>query len=181
MKTVCLVALVALSGCVTTRATTSPNANLSQYRTFGWYQPPNPTQNQIAFEQGPSAQTIKNELARNFAQKGLTEVSTNPELLVSYHVKTQQKYDVTDWGYPGGWWYGWGYPGGVSVNEYTQGTIFVDLIDPKTNQIVWRGTASAVVNHPENPNQEKIAKSIDKLMKKLPASQFATAPSPARM
>src|SRR6185503_13890023 len=54
--------------------------------------------------------------------------------------------NVTDWGYPSYWWGYYG-PGGTTVSQYTEGTIFVDLIDAKTNQVVCRRTASPVAPH----------------------------------
>jgi hypothetical protein len=65
------------------------------------------------------------------------------------------------------------------VNEYTQGTLFIDFIDPKTNQVFWRGTASAVVNHPENPNGKKLASAVDKVMKKYPSEVASAGARPA--
>lgn len=171
-----------LGGCATVRATKSPGvseAQLTQYRTFSWYQPAQPTAGHQSFMRSPAGQTVQNALAQNLAQKGMTETSTNPDVLVSYHVKLQREWNVTDWGYAPGWWGYYG-PGGVTVNQYTEGTIFVDFIDPHTNQVVWRGTVQSVVNHPENPNPTKIAKAVDKLMKKFP-TQVAGAGAPPRM
>ncbi len=164
------------SGCVTVRAVKSPGVALQQYRTFSWYEPQNPRPREIALERSPAGQAVRSALARDLEAKGLTETTQNPDVLVSYHVKLKQMLNVTDWGYPS-WWWGYYGPGGTTVSQYTEGTIFVDLIDPKTNQVVWRGTASSVVSHPENPNPEKVAKAVNKLMKKYP-TQVASATAP---
>ena len=133
-----------LGGCVSTSAIRSPNANLAQYRTFAFYEPPEAHPRQLAFERSPAGQVVRNQIANNLTAKGMTETSTNPDVLVAYHSKLQQKTQVTDWGY-GGFYWGMG---PVSIDQYTQGTLFIDLIDPKTKEVVWRGTASAVVDHP---------------------------------
>jgi hypothetical protein len=159
-------ALFLLGGCVTTSATTSPNANLGHYRTFSFFRPTEVHPKQATFERSPAGQVVQDRIASDLQSKGLTQTSDNPDLLVAYHTKTQEKTDVTDWGYGG---FYWGGPGNVTVDQYTQGTLVVDFIDPKTKQIVWRGTASAIVNNPDNPDTGKLASAVDKLMKKYPA------------
>ena len=73
--------------------------------------------------------------------------------LLSWHLVTQQKTDVRTWSTPmyGGyygpynryagyscWSCGVGYTTDVTVDNYTQGTFIVDLIDPKLRRSVWR-------------------------------------------
>jgi hypothetical protein len=161
-----------LGGCVTTQATTSPNANLGQYRTFSFFQPTSANPKQLAFEQSPAGQVVRDRVTSDLQSKGLTQSADNPDLLIAYHSKLEEKTDVTDWGYGG---YYWGGPGGVTVDQYTQGTLLIDFIDPKTKQVVWRGTASAIVNHPDNPDTGKLASAVDKLMKKYPAELASTS------
>jgi hypothetical protein len=168
-------ALFLLGGCVTTSATTSPNANLAHYRTFSFFQSTDAHPMQAAFERSPAGQVVQERIASDLQSKGLTETSNNPDLLVAYHTKTQQKTDVTDWGYSG---FYWGGPRNVTVDQYTQGTLLIDFIDPKTKQIVWRGTASAIVNNPDNPDTGKLASAVDKLMKRYPA-ELASSSRPA--
>ncbi len=164
-----------LCGCVTVRSSTSPGANLSQYRTFGWFEPATVSQRQLAFERSPAGAVVRQQIASDLQAKGLQETQQNPDILVSYHSKLQNKINVTDWGYGGFWWGG---PGGVSVDEYTQGTLFVDLINPQTKQVVWRGTASAVVNDPYTPNEKKLASAVHKVMERYPV-EMAAVPRPA--
>jgi hypothetical protein len=170
-------AICLLGGCVTTSATTSPNANLGSYRTFAFFQPTTANAKQLAFERSPAGQVVRDRVSSDLQSKGLTEAAENPDLLIAYHSKLEQKTEVTDWGYGGfyGGWGGLGGPGNVSVDQYTQGTLLIDMIDPKTKQVVWRGTASAVANNPDNPDTNKLASAVDKLMKKYPA-ELAAAP-----
>src|SRR4030088_1450209 len=86
------------------------------------------------------------------------------DFLVAYYAGTSQKLDTTYWGptFDPGWRYqyrgrrGWAWPyygasyygygmanpwGGqrMSVSSSTQGQVIVDLTDPKTNELIWRG------------------------------------------
>jgi hypothetical protein len=124
----------------------------------------------------PAEQQLRATLSRDMAQKGLTEAGPGqqPDFLVAYYVKTQQKLDVYNTGYGYGYGYGWGF-GGPTVYQYTEGTLIVDFVDPRTNQSFWRGTASDVVNHPETPDMGKLDSAVAKLVKQYP-SQVAAAP-----
>ncbi len=64
-----------------------------------------------------------------------------PDFLVAYHTGSQQGIDVVGWGYGCGPWWGWG-PAGWSVYQYEVGTLVVDVVDARTNSLVWRGWAA---------------------------------------
>lgn len=175
-STVLMLALAALAGCTTVRGRVTPGANLMQYKTYGWYTTPTATQRQRAFEASPAGDTVRLRIAANLADRGIRETNDNPDFLVAFHTKLEQKLDVNDWGYPGLFW--GAQPGPVSIDEYTAGTLLVDFIDPRTGQIFWRGTANAIVGQPESPNLNKLSSTVDKIMKKYPA-QVASVPRQA--
>jgi hypothetical protein len=157
-------AFVALCvGCgATVSSTVAPNANLAQYHTYAFR---TPTYRQGKAE-SPAEQELRGALRNSLAQKGMMEAGPGqqPDFLISYHVKTQQKLDVNTVGY--GYW--WGY-GGYDVTTYTEGTLIVDFVDPRSNSVFWRGTASQVVNHPYAPDLAKIDKAVTKLVGQYPA------------
>jgi hypothetical protein len=157
--------VVALAGCgATIRTSVAPTANLGQYHTFAFAPPP----------QGQPVtlvdQTIESAVRRDLAAKGLAEAAPGQpaDFHVAYHVKTEQKIES----YPVGYGY-WGY-GGMSINEYTQGTLILAFVDPHTNQVFWRGTASDVVNHPESPDLQKVDQVVGQVIEKYP--MVAAAP-----
>jgi hypothetical protein len=86
-------------------------------------------------------------------QQGYTLTTDNPDFLVALHSSTREKTDITDWGYGYGGWYG-GYRD-IDVSQYTEGTIFVDIVDPESRQLVWRGTATSAVDESASPDQQK--------------------------
>lgn len=161
-----LVAAAAAAGCsgITANANVSPNTNLAQYHTYDWASTPGE-------QQGLGEQEVRAALQRELAQKGMTPATTAPpDFLVAYHERKQQQLDVT----PG---YGyWDYP---SVQTYTEGTLIVDFIDPRTNKVFWRGTASGALVHPDNPDPKKIDTAVAKLVHKYPGPLAASASRPA--
>jgi len=164
MRTV-LAALVVLAGCVTVRSATSPSADLARYRTFAWYTPA--TARGAALERSPAGELVRERIARGLAARGIRESPDRPDFFVAYDAELRPRLDVEDWGYPTVFW--GAPPGPVTIDEYTQRTLAIDFIDARTGRIFWRGTATAVAEHPENPNPRELAKAVDKVMKRYPA------------
>jgi hypothetical protein len=121
------------------------------------------------------ARLIKEELREG----GLTEVDENPDIVVTYHVTTEDNtsYNTTSMGYGGypgygGWGPGWGGYGrhgygygGVGMSSsttyattYTEGTLILDAFDPATKKVVWRGLGTVTVKDKSEQQTEQIEK-----------------------
>ena len=92
---------------------------------------------------------------------GMEEMD-RPDFVVVYYATSRNKFSVQDYGYGPPRWFG---RRDVRVDEYTEGTLTVDLIDAKTRQLVWRGRVSGTVEL--KGNDKKIDKAADKLVKQL--------------
>jgi hypothetical protein len=170
-------------GCSTVqvRSTPAPNVDLAQLRTFAFMTPVRPDSSAARLMSSPAGQQIRSELTRDLEAKGYTPApeGTKPDFVVAYRVRLQPRTDVDTWGMEPGW--GWGYGGWAwgapvaDVYHYTEGTLIVDFVDPTTHDVLWRGTATGVVNHPHNPNLHKVAAAVDKLMDRYPATSVAAA------
>jgi hypothetical protein len=101
---------------------------------------------------------IDNEMtARGFTK------SDNPDVLVDLMGKMEQKRTATattsGGGMYGGYGYGrYGYGGGFSTttinyDDYTEGTLFINVVDRGTEKIVWQGRGTKTLN--ENASPEK--------------------------
>ncbi len=168
MSSTAVALLLIVTKCgATIHSSRAANTDLAKYKTFSFYTP--------TYKEGQAEsivdQTIKSALTQNLSAKGLTEATGNPDFLVTYHVKEQQKLDADTVGYG---FRGWGGPG--MVTEYTQGTLIIDFIDPQTKQVFWRGTASDVVNHPESPNTAKLDKVVGEVVNRYPGAGMAATP-----
>jgi hypothetical protein len=161
-------------GCseISTSARLAPGTPVTSYRTYSWFQDPNKPVQTLA------EQRMRSSLEAKLASKGLMPATAAPpDFLVAYHAKTQEKIQVTPsyaYGYPYTWGYSWG--GFPDVTSYLEGTLIVDFIDPHSNQVFWRGTAEGEVQHPENPDPQRIDKAISRLIDQYPAPQMASSP-----
>jgi hypothetical protein len=153
-------------------------ADFSQYRTYAWLPPP-PSASEARYVNTLVDQRIKQEVAARLAQKGIYEDRTgHPDFLIAYHVATEQKVDVTNWGYYIGPWWGWYGGPGVDVYSYTEGSLVIDFIDAQTRNVFWRGYAARPIEYPE-VGSPKAAEAVDKMLRNYPpVQQMATTPRP---
>ena len=72
--------------------------------------------------------------------KGISK-SQSPELLVSIFTKEKNRIDVynNNYGFGWGWNPYWNGGFGSTVSSSTEGSLYIDLIDMKTNALVWQG------------------------------------------
>jgi hypothetical protein len=61
----------------------------------------------------------------------------------------------------------------TTVDEYTVGTLVVDIFDAKSKQLVYRGTATDELSNKPEKNAKKLAKASDKLFKDFPPGSKA--------
>ena len=110
---------------------------------------------------------IQNALAAQLEANGFSPGPENPDFIVAFYSRTKQKTQVQSTGGFGagygprfglgrgfGWGYGipyrarWRYGFGPDIwtTSYTQGCVMADIIDARTNELVWRGRVTDTVN-----------------------------------
>lgn len=166
--------VMGLAGCssVTVNYDFDPTANFQEFKTFGWM----PIHAQDPVTKAGSdlvAKRIRMAITNDLLSKGLTENPDNPDLLVAFHTGVQEKVQVTDWGYNYSNYY-WGYPTrDIDVYSYTQGQLVIDLVKGATENLVWRGSGTKMLDSgqksPEKM-QETINQAVGKIMESFPPS-----------
>jgi hypothetical protein len=119
---------------------------------------------------------IKSEITTHLESKGFSLETENPDLLIAVHPSAKERINISDWGYGyapyGAYWRGYGYWGGGRIDVYTfeEGTLVIDMVDPKEHELIWRGIAEATL--PEYPTSEKInqlaSDAVAKILKNFP-------------
>ena len=94
---------------------------------------------------------------------------------------------VTDGGYGAGYARAWPYRYGTygvwsgaprtytDVSNYTEGTMILDVVETRTNKLVFRGTGTAVIGGPES-NAGKIRDAVKKRVAALPSAATRGVP-----
>lgn len=105
--------------------------------------------------------------------KGFTKSET-PDLLVNIFTKEREQVDVNQ--FNAGWGYGWGFGwnpfffGGnsTSVNRYTEGTLFIDLIDAKKKELIWQGEGEGTLTKNANKKDAVVKEFVTKILAQYP-------------
>jgi hypothetical protein len=138
-----LLFLFVFTSCSTVKVATDydKNANFSTYNSFAFYKPGIDKAEISDLDKKRILRAIESELML----KGMNKSQT-PDLLVSIFTKERERVDVynNNFGYGWGWspWY-YGSYYGSTVSRSTEGSLYIDLIDAKTNELVWQGIGSA--------------------------------------
>jgi hypothetical protein len=162
-------ALAALAGYAASSITVStkfdPDADFSRYRSYAW--------TDIREVRDPNVKKrLEAAVDKQLQAKGLVRKDESADLKVSMHPRLSKEYTINP--YDTGWDYGWGTwntsigdlsTGADTAKAVSVGTIIVDLVDPSTKQLVWRGTATSPFDSEASTEQRKDL--LDKVMKKL--------------
>lgn len=132
-----------------------PATDFSHFKTFairdGQLNSRNPALNSELVKK-----RIEAAIVRDLTAKGLTVASGRSDLNVRYHFGSARKAETER--YPAGW-RGWGTR--VVRVPYTEGTLVIDLRDPTTASLVWRGIARE-----DKSNAAKIEGKLDDMVRK---------------
>lgn len=171
----------ACASAVDVRTQLAPDANLGGRSTF-WILPVPARTADVAsaasddpmLANSITNRALVNELTRAFEGRGYVVNATNPDFTVAYYASTREKLNITNWNYGYGWrrW-----PRGYTdVTEYTEGTVIVDVIDPSTKELLWRGQGVSAVSSDPAKYTAELNKTVTAILNKFPqASPSATA------
>jgi hypothetical protein len=164
-----LIALALAGGSVQAQTVTydvDRSADFSKFKTFAWI-PGVVSADEI------NHRRIVDAVSEQLAAKGLVPAGADQraDLLVAYHVTFDQ--DVRISGYSNGWGpYAFaGRSGAAQIDEIVTGALAVDVVDNRTNRIVWRGRASKEVDLNADPDKRtrNLKKAAERLFKNFPS------------
>jgi hypothetical protein len=160
-------AAVALAGCATMNVSSHVERNISfsEYVTYDWGPPDNLPVGDPRLDNNPFfSDYLQGAIEKKMAVKGFQRaVGGTPDLLVHYHASVNQKLDVFEVDSRYGYCYGNCQP---QVVDYELGTLVIDIVDTKTNKVVWRGWAQEAMNGIID-NQDRLEKQVDEGVTKM--------------
>lgn len=176
-----------LAACASSPAVKSDydhQADFSRYRTFGYM---SPLGTDKAGYSTLLTERLKDATRGQMEMRGYVYDAANPDLLVNFNGKLQQKTQVTEappppmgpyYGYRSGFYGGWpGYGWGDTVYQYTEGTLNIDLVDARRKQMVWEGVAVGEVQNPDTAtSSQNIDKAVAGIFAKYPFRAGVAAP-----
>lgn len=145
-----LFAMMFIAGCAsapTIRVDRDTTADLSQYRTFGFFEL---LETDKARYSTITTSRLKDATIRELERLGYRHDESHPDLLVNFSADISDRQDLTKtpasvrgfYGYRPAAYRAWaGYAYDVDVRQYKAGTLIIDLIDARQKRLVWRGVA----------------------------------------
>ena len=165
---ICIGFLVSCSKTYSVKSNYDRQVNFADLKTYDWLPVP-----EGATLDKQAIPRIKNAVNAELQSKGLAIASNDPDFLIAEHVGSQTKIETTDWGYGyrpnretlGG--YGSGSSGASkpTTRQYEEGVLILDFVDPKTKEMIWRGSVKAEIQKGNTP--EKSEKLINEAVKKI--------------
>jgi hypothetical protein len=174
-------ALAVLTGCApfTVKYDYDARAHFEAFKTYDWYAASSKAKGQAAGVENPIMdRRVRNAVERELAAKGLKQQTTGePDLLVTYYPVYNHRAMVTSTGFGGGWGYRpYGLGMGTSITEvhhYQEGSIVLELVDNKTNQLIWQAAAEGALSNLEDPQEaeEQVGKAVKALLTRFPPAR----------
>lgn len=120
---------------------------------------------------------VRAEVTKDLSAKGLQMVSSGGDIVVTAVGSTKNKQEYSTFynnpgfgGYYHGGFGGFGSPGysTTTVQTYRVGTLVVDMYDPQSKRLLWRGIARRSVSDSSEARREELKAAIDKMLTNFP-------------
>jgi hypothetical protein len=146
-----LLAPLLLTACTTsppdTYSSVAPGIDFRGIKTYGFLEQ---LSTDKAGYQSLETNFLKVAVSQQLELRGMRYDPENPDVRMNFYIHTNEKIRTTQtpnmgggyYGYRGGYYTGYGYGTGyqTQVDQYTEGTLNIDMIDPVEKKLLWEGT-----------------------------------------
>jgi len=181
--------LLFLSSCSSVRVLSDydRDANFGTYKSYAFYK----TGIDKAQVSDLDKKRILRAIEAEMSSRGFVK-SENPDLLVAIFTKEKEEVDIFNnnlgWGWGGwgwgpgfgwGWGPGWGWGGagwgGSQVSTRTEGSLYIDLVDAKSRELVWQGKGVGNLGNISNveKKEERIREFVSEILTQYPPNAVA--------
>lgn len=160
----------------TIRSSYNQTIDFKQFKTFGFFEPLDTDSRYESL----TSQYLKQATVTEMRQRGFVLSKNKPDLLINFHrdIKSRQQINeipMTTYGgyreYRGHLYYdSWvGYR--TYIDNYQEGKLNIDIVDSRTNKVIWQGEAvGRVSNEQENNLQATLQKTVSHMFSQFPIS-----------
>lgn len=161
LMAVTTVLLTACASSPNTFSNADPDVDFSQYESFGFFSTLSTDNEQY---QSLVSNFLKVAVAQELDLRGLKYDEEAPELRVNFYINTKDKIKTRTvptagayYGYRDPFYDPWvGYGGyETRVDQYTEGTLNIDVVDVATNKLVWEGSVTGRLTEKDVRNLEQ--------------------------
>ena len=162
-----------LAGCASMQVNSyvGRGADFTQYRSYAWAASERLSTGDPRLDNNPFFQDrLRADVEKQMANRGFEKRAAGaPDLVVHYHASVNQRIDINGVDRE----FGYCERGECQPFVYESGTIVLDLVDARTNTLVWRGWAKdsieGVIDN-QDWMEQKIDEAVTRIMATLPRS-----------
>ncbi|MBL7877509.1 MAG: DUF4136 domain-containing protein [Cyclobacteriaceae bacterium] len=120
---------------------------------------------------GSNGQLIRQRLLSSVDQemtsRGYTKSEGDADLLIELHIKAETRQTATAYNTGGYGFYRYGNMGTTTINynEYTDGTLFINVVDKAADKLIWQGRGTKTLE--ENASPQKVDSNISYAVKTI--------------
>lgn len=183
-----LLAVGLAGGCASMQVTTDydPEADFADLASYAWKPGPQPETGDPRLDNRLLDERIRRAIEHALKAKGYEKTTVDQaDFLVGYHAAIEGKLDVQTmndyygYGYGWGWNYGMGPAGGyrgapeTHVRKFDEGMLIIDISDPATEKLIWRGSGQGELDDSRSPPQRErqVHEAVDEILKRFPPGQ----------
>ena len=204
-------AVLALAGCATLQVETDydPEVSLTHLSTYDWVDQEAGTSSDPAVDSPLLKRHIRDAVESELGTMGYRKATSDtPDFRIAYSVTAEEKsridgsYGYGGYGYGGYGSYGgsfglslyggrylrpyYGYPGAGyvgagRVREYLKGTLVLDMIDVRTEEVIFRGWASKSLDSDPSPKKVRmyVTEAVEEILEDFPRAGVHVSSRPA--
>lgn len=176
--------LIFLASCSSVRVVSDydQKADFNTYRSYAFYK--------TGIDKAQISDLDKKRILRaidgEMRTRGFVK-SEQPDVLISIFTKERERVDVYNnafgWGYGGfynPWIWGpeWGWGWGNNVSTRTEGSLYIDVIDANTKQLVWQGRGVGILDSTNKieKKEKRIREFVVQILKAYPPKAAVATP-----
>ena len=138
-----------------------PGTDFAKLKTYAWMEGASGSDIKPAGSLDLDVDTpLRKAVDKQMVAKGFKEVKENPDVLVKYFLGTRTTVYATDFGMHYQDQVGWD-----ETSSLQDGQLTIDLMDSKSQIVVWRGSAFGALN--TQPSQAIVNKNVDRAVAKI--------------
>jgi hypothetical protein len=169
-----------LAGCASTPNTFSqadPGTDFASFKTYAFYD--NPATNDADYE-SLVTNFLKVSVAQQLDARGMTYDPENPDVVVNFFLNTKEKVRSRSvptmsgyYGYRDPFYDPWpGYAYETRIDQYTEGTLNIDIADVSKRKLVWEGSVVGTIT-------DDFVRNLEQGLDEAVAAIFENYPIPA--
>ncbi|MDN6280751.1 MAG: DUF4136 domain-containing protein [Psychroflexus sp.] len=159
-----------LSACSSVKVATDydKEVDFETYESFAFYKP--------GIDEAKISDLDKKRILRaidlELTAEGFTKTE-EPDFLISIFTESREEINVyqNNYGYTWGWspyYYGHQHN---TVTSNTEGTLYIDVIDTETNQLIWQGMGSGFLESDIDKKNERINEIVHEIIAQFPPQE----------